>query len=381
MNALSKTNEFSNNVNLEFQLIKNILLLAKEKYNLSFLNFDESDIEDIGLDVIENKNVNKKPLGDVKKTDNAVSDGTNKELDAAEIWASISDKEKEAVKGKNLLEIDSVTKMPKYKVAKGSKDNKYHIYDEYGKCVVDVEQGNNYLMHNYSSKNKYKKVGGETESYIAGQIMQGGDFVQGTIADIDVKKGGFYLLEDAETQSPLIIDFDGDGKVSAQAGIGIDINGDGIADGAATNGDKMLAMSDINGNGKIDGAEVFGNKTVNPFTGEAINAKNGFEALKEVALYAELYSGTSCIEDGNVNLKNLQKVLEKKGIRLGFVSDTNNTTIEKLSKIEKINVDNYEETPEYGLVQHNQRGSGTNSDGTNVKVDDVWFRTGRYGIL
>ena len=170
-------------------------------------------------------------------------------------------------------------------------------------------------------------------------------------------------------------DFNGDGKVSAKAGIGIDIDGDGIADGAATDGDKMLAMSDINGNGKIDGAEVFGNKTVNPFTGEAINAKNGFEALKEIALSAELYSGTICIEDGNVNLKKLQKILAKKGIKLGFVSGINNTSLEELSKIEKINIFDYKETQEFGDVQHNQQGSGTNSDGSIVKVDDVWFRT------
>ena len=375
MYALSQVNEFSNNVNFEFQLIKAILLLAKEKYNFSFLDFDKEDIENIGLDTIESNNLYKKPLDNVKKPDTAVSDQTNNELDAAAIWDSISDEEKEAVKGKNLLELDKITKRPKYKIAKGSEDNKYHIYDEYGKCVVKVNRGNNYLINSYSSKNKYKKIGGETESYVVGQIIQDDETVQGTIADIDVTTGGFYLLENAETQSPLVIDFNGDGKVSAKAGIGIDIDGDGIADGAATDGDKMLAMSDINGNGKIDGAEVFGNKTVNPFTGEAINAKNGFEALKEIALSAELYSGTICIEDGNVNLKKLQKILAKKGIKLGFVSGINNTSLEELSKIEKINIFDYKETQEFGDVQHNQQGSGTNSDGSIVKVDDVWFRT------
>jgi len=183
----------------------------------------------------------------------------------------------------------------------------------------------------------------------------------------------FY--SNATHTSPLIIDFNQDGVVSADSGLGVDLNNDGKADGAATGGDKMLAMSDINGNGKIDGAEVFGDQTVNPFTGEKINAANGFEALKEIAKSAESYTGIQCLNaNGDVNLQALKKALATKGINLGFISDDNNTQLEELSKVESINVNNYENQQDTGDVQHNQLGSAKFTDGGTVKVDDVWFK-------
>ena len=52
---------------------------------------------------------------------------------------------------------------------------------------------------------------------------------------------------------------------AAEHGKGVDIDGNGKADGAAVNGDKMLAMNvDLNKDGKSDevtGKQVFGDKT------------------------------------------------------------------------------------------------------------------------
>jgi len=175
--------------------------------------------------------------------------------------------------------------------------------------------------------------------------------------------------------SPLVVDFNQDGKVSAAAGKGVDIDNNGTADGAAVDGDKMLAMSDMNGNGKIDGSEVFGDQTVNPFTGEKMNAANGFEALKQVAESAEQYTGKSCMDaDGNVDLQALKEALATVGVNLGFISDDNVTELEDLTKISKINVNNYAEQNQTGDVQHRQLGSLTYDDGTQGKVNDVWFK-------
>ena len=176
------------------------------------------------------------------------------------------------------------------------------------------------------------------------------------------------------TGSPLIVDFNQDGKVSAEAGKGVDIDNNGKADGAATGGDKMLAMSDSNKNGKIDGSEVFGDQTVDPFTGQKINAANGFEALKVVAESAYKATGINCMDKGNVDLQALKVALSLIGINLGFISDNNVNNLEDLAHVKSINVANYKTQQESGDVQHNQLGSYTSTDGTQHKADDVWFK-------
>ncbi len=175
--------------------------------------------------------------------------------------------------------------------------------------------------------------------------------------------------------SPLIVDFNKDGQVSAAAGQGVDIDNNGKADGAATGGDKMLAMTDINGNGSIDGSEVFGDQTVSPFTGEKLNAANGFEALKMIAEQAEQYTGVKCLSDGNVDLAALKQALQTVGMNLGFISDSNVTELEDLGHVASINVSSYEES---GLeagedVQNRQLGSYTDANGEKYNVNDVWF--------
>jgi hypothetical protein len=144
---------------------------------------------------------------------------------------------------------------------------------------------------------------------------------------IGTSLGGSYT-----TGSPLIIDFNQDGKVSAEHGDGIDVDGNGTADGCAAGGDKMLAMTDINGNGTIDGSEVFGNETVNPFTGEKLNAANGFEALKMVAEAAKAATGIDCIDkNGLVDLKALNEPFKLKN-QTWIVSEENNTTVKTFLK-------------------------------------------------
>ncbi len=175
--------------------------------------------------------------------------------------------------------------------------------------------------------------------------------------------------------SPIIVDFNRDGKVSATSGnTGVDVDGNGIADGAATGGDKMLAMSDLNGNGSIDGSEVFGDQTVSPFTGEKINAANGFEALKVIAQQAEQYTGTKCYSNGQVDLQALKAALATVGVNLGFISENNTTELEDLAHVAALNVDDYSEVDATGDAQHRQQGSYVDTDGNTYGADDVWFK-------
>lgn len=174
--------------------------------------------------------------------------------------------------------------------------------------------------------------------------------------------------------SPLVVDFNKDGQVSAASGNGVDVNGDGIGDGYATNGDKMLAMSDINKTGTIDGSEVFGDQTVSPFTGQKLNSANGFEALRMIAEEAEKYTGTSCIQNGVVNLQQLKAALNTVGVDLGFISDNNITELEDLAHVQAINVAEYDEVDAEGNVQHRQLGSYIDTNGESYGTNDVWFK-------
>lgn len=198
-----------------------------------------------------------------------------------------------------------------------------------------------------------------------------------TVVSVDVKQekiNAVIKLLQGKIASPLILDFNKDGQVSAAAGQGIDINNDGKADGAATGGDKMLAMTDINGNGSVDGAEVFGDKTVSPFTGKALNAANGFEALKAIAEEAKLYTGLDCMNGSTVDVKKLEKALASVGVKLGFVSDDNNSKVEDLVGVSQIEVENYTESQRIGSnVEHLQHSVYTDENGVTYKVDDVWF--------
>jgi hypothetical protein len=113
---------------------------------------------------------------------------------------------------------------------------------------------------------------------------------------------------------------------------------------------------------------------VDPFSGEALNAENGFEALQMVAASAEEKTGMECIDDnGVVNLQNLSQALESEGIGLGMISDNNTTNLESLGDVASIDTANYVQQQDTGEVQHNQLGTYQDTGGDTHKVDDIWF--------
>ena len=252
---------------------------------------------------------------------------------------------------------------------------------------ITTGNGNNNMKLNVSKDLTINAGNGNNNILATGEILVGTadvnrrtETVYGAVHSTSTSKtetsqtattvvGGKY-----KTGSPLIVDFNKDGQISAKSGMGVDVDNNGYADGAATGGDKMLAMSDKNGNGVIDGGEVFGDQTISPFTGEKLNAANGFEALRMVAEEATANTGIQCIKDGEVDLKQLQAALKTVGINLGFISDDNITELEDLEHVASINVTEYTEQDASGDVQHRQLGSYTDADGTKYKTDDVWFK-------
>ena len=184
---------------------------------------------------------------------------------------------------------------------------------------------------------------------------------------------GKIFFSDGTWTSPLVLDTNKDGKVSASNGQGIDLDGDGKADLAATRGDMMLAMSDLNKDGAIGVTEVFGNKTVSPFTGKPLNAANGFEALKMIAQEAEQKTGMKIITNGDVNMVKLQQALATVGVNLGLISNGNTTTLGSLADIQSINVSDYlQNTQATGAVRHGQLGTYIDAAGNKHSVNDVW---------
>ena len=180
-----------------------------------------------------------------------------------------------------------------------------------------------------------------------------------------------------DKSDPLVLDTNKDGIISSiknNTGYGVDINGNGVGDGAATDGDKMLAMSDLNGNGKIDGAEVFGNYTVSPFSKKTLNAANGFEALKMIAQEAKEYTGVDCMNGNSVDIQKLAEVLEKQGVKLGLVGDNNTTALDDLGDIKSINI-GYKSVKEdeADKIKHNEISTYTTTDGKKYMVHDVTF--------
>ncbi|MDD3437747.1 MAG: hypothetical protein PHC64_11405 [Candidatus Gastranaerophilales bacterium] len=157
--------------------------------------------------------------------------------------------------------------------------------------------------------------------------------------------------------------------------MGVDIDGDGTADGAAVDGDGMLSMGDIDGDGVITGKEVFGDNTINPYTGEKLNAANGFEALRMIALEAEVRSGLKILVNGEVDLQLLKRALElTTKASLGLISGNNNSFLDALGDIQSINVKDYETVENNGgMIEHLQQGSYKDNSGNVYKVDDVWF--------
>lgn len=302
-----------------------------------------------------------------------------------ELLNTVSQKERDAVKGKDLSAVDK-DGYPMYLISKGN-DGKNHIYEQgkmgkgrFYKAVTKVAAGSNMLNIKDPEKNKAAASSNNSSSMAASFSYAHNEQTGETsfAAALAASSGGGIIKNEGggNTHSPLILDTNKDGKVSAQQGKGVDIDGDGKADGAATGGDKMLAMGDVDGDGKITGKEVFGDKTVDPFTGKELNAKNGFEALQKVAQSAEKNTGIKCTdENGEVDLQKLKQAMEQSGKgSLGMISGNNDKQLESLGDVKSINTNNYLNQKESGDVQHNQIGSYKTTSGQNHRVDDVWFK-------
>lgn len=231
---------------------------------------------------------------------------------------------------------------------------------------------NNDIVQNYNIRGGYivtDKTKDTDISYVMEKLSLGSGDIK--------KKTSTSTRTYTMPKDPLILDTNKDGKIESiktNTNYGVDINGNGVADGAANGADKMLAMSDLNGNGKIDGAEVFGNYTVSPFTKKVLNAKNGFEALKMIAQEAKEYTGIDCMNGNSVNVQKLAEALAKKNINLGLIGGNNTTKLGSLGDIQSVNV-GYKSINEDAddKIKHSEISTYTTLDGKRYMAHDVTF--------
>lgn len=155
-----------------------------------------------------------------------------------------------------------------------------------------------------------------------------------------------------------------------------------VQNGAATGGDKMLAMCDFSGNGEIDYREVFGDGTVNPFMNQVrLNASDGFTALHRIAQSAsqKFPDLNLLVQSGDgselVNIHQLRVALLRIHCDLGFISDHNIRDLEPLGDVVWVKVTDYFNTPkdEENGVLFAQKSWYLDSKGKRWGVDDVWF--------
>jgi len=203
----------------------------------------------------------------------------------------------------------------------------------------------------------------------------------------DTKTGTFTIqgmVENAgrKIASPLEFDLNDDNKVgTTDISKDYDINGDGIVDKTAWAGlgDGVLAFdTDKDGNIGEDGKELFGNNTDVDGDGKADGYKNGFEALKALAIK---YLGLDSVSDNKLDATEIKMLEEKAGLTM-LVNELNDKgeVIQIKKSLTDLNITelnlgyNESDSVDENGNEHRQEGDGFVMNGKKQKVDDVWFK-------
>ena len=194
----------------------------------------------------------------------------------------------------------------------------------------------------------------------------------GMPGNLDGQKGLFMGGAGVQTNSPLILDLDGDGveTISVWNGTEFDHEGDRFAERTGwVSPDDALLVRDLNGNGQIDeGNELFGNNTL---LNNGKKAANGFEALKELDV-----NGDGKIDSSDTGWNTLRLWQDKNAN--GKVDPGELLTLEEAGvKSPDVTYQNHEfhESMDENNNLHRQTGSYTKEDGTTGDMTDVWFVT------
>ena len=266
---------------------------------------------------------------------------------------------------------------PRYMLAKGNQDGKYHLYDTgttngQGKWASVARQtvrpssasyyaipkGNGYLSY-------YKEVPEGTPNSSKTFAF--------TISDTEFKsdkQNATYA-----TSSPLGFDIGDDGYETADELMQFDIDGDGKLDNINNVLEGILAF-DKDGDGVVgkDGSELFGNNTDLDNDGKADGYKDGFEALKALANKEGLIDGD---KDMALDADDLKLLSEKYGLTMQMGYNGKTQSLESLG-ITQINLAKTNEThlEDNFDGKHNQlmtqEGATFVQNGEEKDYADIW---------
>lgn len=246
---------------------------------------------------------------------------------------------------------------PRYIIAQGKDDNKYHVYDmSKNSSIKQVETGNN-RMYNFTKTNSDS---GSKVCYM----------------DSNGEMCCFNACY--TTESPLSFDINGDGIKTSDEIISYDIDGDGNLDNIFDSADAVLVFDkDGNGISGEDGSECFGNNT--DLNGDNVKDgfNDGFEALKEFAKQNNLINGN---DDNVLDEKDIKYLEENFGFKIKLNGYNSEAVSLSEAGITEINLAQTEDTSLIDNFDGNgnqlmeQEGATFKVNGETREYADLWHK-------
>ncbi len=195
---------------------------------------------------------------------------------------------------------------PRYIIAQGDSDETWHVYD---------------LSTNQSLAQMYGENGGSNLINENNTTLQSFNFTNSSSGKVvySIDSEGKTVTQNANYSTtpapsdPLVFDVNGDGIKTTNEKISYDIDGDGKKDTINNTSDAVLVFDgDKDGVAGEDGSELFGDNTDLDGDGVADGHKDGFEALRALALREGLIDEN----DTKLDTRDLKFLEQKYGLQI-----------------------------------------------------------------
>ena len=254
---------------------------------------------------------------------------------------------------------------PRYVIAQGDSDGKYHVYD--------VEK-NESLARIYGQDGGYDIVENGNGRFTSFSFADEASPFGKDVYSIGKEGETVTSIANYGTQSPLSFDINGDGIQTTDETIEYDIDGDGEKDTINNTSDAVLVFDgDKDGIAGEDGSECFGNNTDLDGDGIKDGYSDGFEALRELALREGLIDEN----DTTLDAQELKYLEQQYGLQIklsGYESEA--TSLEdagiteiNLSEAETVTEENFDGK---GNDLQTQEGATFTVNGEEREYADLW---------
>ena len=275
---------------------------------------------------------------------------------------------------------------PRFVIAKGKSDGKYHIYErefKNGKPTSTLTSLARKYIPGGQSKSYYIVPNGNGYMSVSGESQTAKNNYSEVFLITDLSKGlcnaeFCNTFKKYSTYSPLSLDLNGDGVKTSDKVVDFDIDGDGQMDKINDSADAVLVFDkNKDGVAGADGSECFGNNTDLDGDGKADGYKDGFEALKALAMKENLVNGK---DDNVLDEKDLKFLEMSYGLKLkaeGYNSEAQSlgkfgiTQINLAATGETTMMDNFDGK---GNQLMTQEGATFVQNGETKEYADIWHK-------